>query len=146
LTSFSGADGAAPNGLLTDAKGNLFGTTFNGGTANLGTVFEIVKTHHGYASTPTTLVSLCSLPNCRDGANPAASLIAGAKGNLFGTAFEGGNNNSGTGIVNLTGCGQRDAHREGACANDYAAVIALLISAQTRNVCVLEALCSAAVR
>jgi hypothetical protein len=50
------------------------------------------------------------------------------------------------GIVNLTGCGQRDAHREGECANDYAAVIALLISAQTRNVCVLEALCSAAVR
>jgi hypothetical protein len=50
------------------------------------------------------------------------------------------------GIVNLTGCGQRDAHREAACANDYAAVITLLISAQTRNVCVLEALCSAAVR
>jgi hypothetical protein len=45
----------------------------------------------------------------------------------------------------LIGCGQRDAHREG-CANDYAAVIAPLISAQTRNVCVLEALCSAAVR
>jgi hypothetical protein len=54
---------------------------------------------------------------------------------------------SGTeGIVNLTGCGQRDAPREAACANDYAAVITLLISAQTRNVCVLEALCSAAVR
>jgi hypothetical protein len=50
------------------------------------------------------------------------------------------------GIVNLTGCGQRDAQREAACANDYAAVITLLISARTRNVCVLEALCSAAVR
>ena len=49
------------------------------------------------------------------------------------------------GIVNLTGCGQGDAHREAACANNYAAVITLLISAQTRNVCVLEALCSAAV-
>jgi hypothetical protein len=51
-----------------------------------------------------------------------------------------------SGIVNLTGCGQGDAHREAACANNYAAVITLLISAQTRNVCVLEALCSAAVR
>jgi hypothetical protein len=50
------------------------------------------------------------------------------------------------GIVNLTGCGRGDAHREAACANNYAAVITLLISAQTRNVCVLEALCSAAVR
>jgi hypothetical protein len=50
-----------------------------------------------------------------------------------------------SGIVNLIGCGQRDADREAACANDYAAVITLLISAQTRNFCVLEALCSAAV-
>src|SRR6267143_3565130 len=51
-----------------------------------------------------------------------------------------------TGIVNLTGCGPRDGHREAAWANDDAAVITLLISAQTRDVCVLEALCSAAVR
>ena len=50
------------------------------------------------------------------------------------------------GIVNLTGCGQGGAHREATCANNYAAAITLLISAQTRNVCVLEALCSAAVR
>jgi len=50
------------------------------------------------------------------------------------------------GIVNLTGCGQGDAHREAACANNYAAAITLLISAQIRNVWVLEALCSVAVR
>jgi len=36
------------------------------------------------------------------------------------------------GIVNLTGCGQRDGHRKAAWANDYAAVITLPISAQTR--------------
>jgi uncharacterized repeat protein (TIGR03803 family) len=104
LASFSGADGAGPNGLIADTKGNLFGTTSNGGTAGLGTVFQVVKTDSGYSSTPTTLASLCSLANCADGANPAAGLIADAKGNLFGTAFEGGNNNNGT-VFEVTGSG-----------------------------------------
>ena len=85
------ADGANPSaGLIFDAKGNLFGTTADGGPNNQGanqggTVFEVAKTDHGYASTATTLVSFCSLPNCADGANPSAGLIADAKGNLFGT-------------------------------------------------------------
>jgi len=48
-------------------------------------VFEVTKTDHGYASTPTTLVSFCSLPNCADGAVPRAGLIADVKGNLFST-------------------------------------------------------------
>ena len=52
----------------------------------------------------STLASLCSLANCADGANPAAGLIADAKGNLFGTAFEGGNNNNGT-VFEVTGSG-----------------------------------------
>jgi uncharacterized repeat protein (TIGR03803 family) len=92
------ADGAFPRaGLIADANGNLFGTTFEGGAGgNFGTVFEIAKTADGYASTPTTLVSFCSLPNCADGSGPLANLIADANGNLFGTASEGGNNNGGT--------------------------------------------------
>jgi hypothetical protein len=49
------------------------------------------------------------------------------------------------GSVNLTSCVQRDAHRAAACAIDYPAVITLLISAQTRNLCILAVLCSAAV-
>jgi hypothetical protein len=48
------------------------------------------------------------------------------------------------GTVNLIGCGQRDAHCEVACG-DYPAEITLLISAHTSNLCVLAALCSAAV-
>jgi uncharacterized repeat protein (TIGR03803 family) len=38
---FNGADGEYPIGLAIDENGNLFGTTKNGGTYNLGTVFEI---------------------------------------------------------------------------------------------------------
>jgi uncharacterized repeat protein (TIGR03803 family) len=81
------ADGSGPfaGRLIADANGNLFGTTFNGGANNAGTVFEIVKTARGYASAPTILASFCSLPNCADGLNPVAGPIVDANGNLFGT-------------------------------------------------------------
>ena len=83
LVSFTSIPGGSiPFGaLLADAAGNLFGTTSQGGRDNDGTVFEISKTKHGYASTPTTLVSFKGA----DGANPFGSLIADAKGDLIGT-------------------------------------------------------------
>jgi uncharacterized repeat protein (TIGR03803 family) len=91
------ADGQMPYaGLIADADGNLFGTTSGGGEHDNGTVFEIAKTKHGYASTPTTLVSFCSLPNCADGRMPYAGLIADADGNLFGTTSGGGEHDNGT--------------------------------------------------
>jgi hypothetical protein len=87
LVSFSGADGANPlAALIADANGNLFGTTYFGGTYQDGTVFEIAKTSSGYGSTPTTLVSF----NQTDGATPVAGLIADSNGNLFGTTSYGG--------------------------------------------------------
>jgi uncharacterized repeat protein (TIGR03803 family) len=58
LVSFNGTDGREPtSGVIADAHGDLFGTTYLGGAYGLGTVFEIAKTAHGYASTPTTLVN-----------------------------------------------------------------------------------------
>ena len=87
LVSFNFTDGAFPRTvLIADANGNLFGTTSSGGAYGYGTVFEIAKTHGGYASTPTTLVSF----NFTDGATPLAGLIADANGNLFGTTSSGG--------------------------------------------------------
>jgi hypothetical protein len=42
LVSFNGSDGSAPfAGLLADAAGDLFGTTYAGGADAGGTVFEI---------------------------------------------------------------------------------------------------------
>jgi uncharacterized repeat protein (TIGR03803 family) len=84
-------DGEQPHaGLIADANGNLFGTTPFGGAFGSGTVFEIAKTASGYASTPATLVSFCSLANCAHGVAPYGGLIADANGNLFGTTNVGG--------------------------------------------------------
>ena len=67
-------------------------------------MFEIAKTAHGYASTPTTLVSF----NATDGYYPAAGLIADAHGDLFSTTsdiFEViGVNGEGT-VFEITGSG-----------------------------------------
>jgi hypothetical protein len=101
LVNFNGTNGAQPTGTLTaDANGNIFGTTFYGDTANDGTIFEIVKTGSGYASTPTTLANF----NSTNGANPVAGLIADANGNLFGTTWRGGGSNAGT-VFELSGSG-----------------------------------------
>jgi len=63
-------------------------------------VFEITKTAGVYASTPTTLVGF----NSTDGANPIASLIADANGNLFGTTEYGGATDYGT-VFEVAGSG-----------------------------------------
>jgi len=101
LVSFNGTDGRQPEtGLIIDANGDLFGTTFGGGANLLGTVFEIAKTASGYASTPTTLVSF----NGTDGSNPLDSLFANAHGDLFGTTVDGGAHFVGT-VFEITGSG-----------------------------------------
>jgi uncharacterized repeat protein (TIGR03803 family)/VCBS repeat-containing protein len=93
LANFNGTDGYQPRGdLIADAAGNLFGMTLSGGAYSFGTVFEIVKTAHGYASTPTTLVSF----NGTDGGNPLGGLIADAAGNLFDMTESGGAYGDGT--------------------------------------------------
>ncbi len=81
LVSFNGTDGSEPEaGLFADAAGDLLGTTTYGGANSDGTLFEILKTGSGYASTPTTLVSF----NGADGQHPIAGLIADASGDLSG--------------------------------------------------------------
>jgi len=88
LASFT--EGFPLGGLIADAKGDLFGTT-NGDGFNSGTVFEIVKTGNGYASTPTTLVNFGGYGLT----NPRGNLIFDANGNLFGVTQRGGANNDG---------------------------------------------------
>jgi uncharacterized repeat protein (TIGR03803 family) len=90
LASFNGAtNGSSPlAGLIADAAGDLFGTTYGGGANGVGTVFEIAKTSTGYASAPTTLASF----NATNGSSPAANLITDAAGDLFGTTQDGGAN------------------------------------------------------
>ena len=77
LYSFTGTDGSIPYpALIFDAKGNLYGTTIVGGTSGAGTVFELVSSKGKW--TEKVLYSY----NGQDGAEPFASLIFDAKGNL----------------------------------------------------------------
>jgi len=78
-----GSDGGSPSaGLIEDAKGNFYGTTFAGGTSNLGTVFKISK-----AGKETVLYSFTGAP---DGEHPTSNLLLDKAGNLYGANYEGG--------------------------------------------------------
>jgi len=73
------SDGANPEGgLVRDANGNLYGTTYDG--AEHGDVFKLDP-----AGNETVLYTFCSLPGCADGQGPTAGVIMDAQGNLFGT-------------------------------------------------------------
>jgi len=88
LRSFAAShtDGHYPYaGLLMDTTGNLYGTAQSGGAKGLGTVFKLSPN-----GTETLLYSFCVLAACADGYHPRAGLIMDTKGNLYGTAFDGG--------------------------------------------------------
>jgi uncharacterized repeat protein (TIGR03803 family) len=86
LHSFApgGSDGFVPYGGLTiDSGGNLYGTTLEGGTADGGTVFEMILGPAG-AWTEQVLYNLGSnYPN--DGTYPYGGVVFDGKGNLYGT-------------------------------------------------------------
>jgi uncharacterized repeat protein (TIGR03803 family) len=76
-------DGLYPKaGLALGTDGKFYGTTFEGGTYNAGTVFSIAA---GGAGTFTTIYSFCSQKDCTDGDEPEAGLIEGADGSFYGT-------------------------------------------------------------
>lgn len=96
------ADGDAPYpgaGLIRDAKGNLFGTTYGGGSANAGVVFELKPD-----GKEIVLHSFCSRAKCADGAYPAAGLLDGGNGIFWGTTQQGGAHKRGT-VFQLTSRG-----------------------------------------
>jgi uncharacterized repeat protein (TIGR03803 family) len=74
--------------LVIDDKGDLFGTTNNGGALGVGTVFKVAADTHALRTLTTF--------NNMNGANPYAGLILGTDGNLYGTTASGGTNNMGT--------------------------------------------------
>jgi uncharacterized repeat protein (TIGR03803 family) len=84
LYHFTGPpDAFLPNaGLVRDADGNFYGTTFYGGAFNMGVVYKI---------TPKgTETVLHSFSGGSDGAYPAAALFVGQGGILYGTTEYGG--------------------------------------------------------
>src|SRR5215467_9688355 len=100
LHSFDGpVEGASPlGGLVMDAVGNLYGTTFVYGSGGYGTVFRVgkngkVKVLHSFSGFP-------------DGRNPTGDLIMDPSGNLYGITLQGGASGiSGCADAGSSGCG-----------------------------------------
>jgi uncharacterized repeat protein (TIGR03803 family) len=85
---FNGADGLRPSdGLIADAKGNLFGTTQDGGATDNGVVFELTP---GSSGTWTENVLYSFTGGSGDGATPFDGLVFDKAGNLYGTTYFGG--------------------------------------------------------
>jgi uncharacterized repeat protein (TIGR03803 family) len=97
-------DGDRPSALIMDSEGNLFGTTFYGGSYGAGTVFELSPpAGSGATWTQTILYNFClpagehggptgcpeSITGAGEGAGPT-SLVMDAAGNLYGTTAMGG--------------------------------------------------------
>lgn len=94
LASFSGGtSGQDPlfSGVIADKSGNLYGTTYEGGTSNYGTVFKL--------STDGKLTTITSFTWGTDGAYPNSGLTADEVGNFYGTTSMGGSKTFGYGTV-----------------------------------------------
>jgi len=89
---FTGAaDGANPyNSVIFDAAGNLYGTTFLGGSG-YGTVFQLKPSGSGW-----TQNTLYTFQNSTDGGNPFGGVILDKAGDLYGTTSGGGTGSGGT--------------------------------------------------
>jgi len=83
-------DGKAPEATLVQATGgNLYGTTYEEGANNFGTLFKITP-----SGTLTTIYSFCSQSGCTDGKYPFAELMQATNGDIYGTTVYGGTHNS----------------------------------------------------
>jgi uncharacterized repeat protein (TIGR03803 family) len=84
-------DGATPTHvvLVMDKEGNLYGTTYYGGTKGDGTVFKITA-----MGVESVLYSFGVKPE--DGFKPSAGLTIDFRGNLYGTTIAGGKYGYGT--------------------------------------------------
>ncbi len=88
LHSFAGddTDGSYPFGsVVFDSQGNLYGTTYGGGTYDAGAVYKATR------SGGTWNVSVIySFGIYNDGYEPISELVLDSAGNLYGTTYQGG--------------------------------------------------------
>jgi uncharacterized repeat protein (TIGR03803 family) len=93
LYAFKGQpDGVFPyGGVVRDAAGNFYGTTYYGGTDGIGVVYRLQLRNGAWTATV-----LHSFKGGADGASPISTLAFGQDGHLYGTTSEGGTANRGT--------------------------------------------------
>ena len=107
LHSFTAnSDGAAPLAGLLLSGNTLYGTASGGGTNGSGTVFSLNTDATGFTMLHSfTALDLTTHANNSDGGRPEAGLILSGN-TLYGTAYVGGTNGSGTVFaVNTNGTG-----------------------------------------
>jgi uncharacterized repeat protein (TIGR03803 family) len=81
LFSSANGGGTISGGLVEDALGNLYGTTYEGGSNGQGSIFR-----YSPSSGLTTLVNFTGA----NGSLPTAPPIIDSQGNLYGTTYQGG--------------------------------------------------------
>lgn len=103
--SFSGGDGSGPYAsVIVDSAGDLFGTTYLGGSAGLGAAYSLTPPAGGTG--PWTVKVLHSFIGAGvDGYQPFGALVADKAGTLFGTTRSGGVSGGDSTIYTLTGTG-----------------------------------------
>jgi uncharacterized repeat protein (TIGR03803 family) len=94
LHSFTGPEGAGPQGgVIADASGRLYGAA-SGGGAGYGVVFRLSPPVPGQIAWAAAVLHNFNILTSGD--NPAYGLLADAQGHLFGTAYYGGTGLGGT--------------------------------------------------
>ncbi len=94
LYTFQGsADGNNPyfGELVFDQAGNIYGTNYQGGLYNGGTVFKLTRSGSGWIE---TILHNFGAPG--DGSEPLHGIVLDSAGNIYGTTYEGGSEGGGT--------------------------------------------------
>ena len=91
LVTFDGANGSQPfAGLIRDSKGVLYGTTWEGGAYNGGSVFALSRSGGKWVEQ-----TIWDFGGTGDGVQPTSGLVIDTSGNLYGTTYLGGAYNAG---------------------------------------------------
>jgi uncharacterized repeat protein (TIGR03803 family) len=84
-------------GVISDASGSLYGTTYFGGKNGLGSVFKLTNSNGKWMES-----QLYSFKGGTDGSSPTTTLAFDATGNLYGTTSAGGDSNDDGVVFKLT--------------------------------------------